>query len=113
MHCAARALRHLLGIFVALALLGCVLALPTATNAARDSEPAVAAAEYAELLRLAEQAKTAFRRRMEPLPIHIAIVYLPERDSFAIIRDHARESYEAAIDALLVEGRAPERASRV
>jgi tetratricopeptide (TPR) repeat protein len=113
MHSAARALRDLFGIFVALALLGCVLTLPTAAGAARDPEPAVATAEDAELLRLAEQAKGAFRRRMEPPQIQITVVNIFTRDSTAIVRDYARESYEAAVDALLAEARTPERASAI
>jgi hypothetical protein len=39
MHCSARALRHFFEIIVALAVLGCVLALPAAADTARDSEP--------------------------------------------------------------------------
>ena len=113
MHCSARALRHFFEIIVALALLGCVLALPTAAGAARDPEPAVAAAEHAELLRVAERAKAAFRRRMEPPPIQITIVDIFTRDRTAIVRDYARDSYEAAVDALLAEARTPERARGV
>jgi hypothetical protein len=113
MHCSARALRHFFEIIVALAVLGCVLALPAAADTARDSEPAVAAAEQAELVRLAERAKAAFRRRMEPPPIQISIVDIFTRDRTAIVRDYARDSYEAAVDALLAEARIPERARSV
>ncbi len=35
------------------------------------------------------------------------------RDRTAIVRDYARDSYEAAVDALLAEARTPERARRV
>jgi tetratricopeptide (TPR) repeat protein len=102
------------GIIVAFALLGSVLALPTAAGAARDPEPAVAAAEDGELARLAERVKAAFRRRMEPPPpIVITLVNILERDWTAIFRDHARDSYDAAVDALLAEARTPERARRV
>src|SRR5512132_2146091 len=113
MHCSARALRHFFEIIVALAVLGCVLALPAAADTARDSEPAVAAAEQAELVRLAEQAKAAFRRRMEPPPIQIPVLTIFERDRTAIVRDYVRDSYEAAVDALLAEARTPERARAV
>ena len=85
MHSAARGARDVFGIIVALAFLGCVLAVPTAAGAARDPEPAVAAADHAELLRLAEQAKAAFRRRMEPPPIQISVL-----DNFRARQDRDR-----------------------
>jgi tetratricopeptide (TPR) repeat protein len=109
MHIAARGARNVFRITVALIFLGCVLTVPTVTGAASNPEPAVAAADDAELVRLAEQAKAAFRRRMEPPPVQISVEDIFARDRTAIVRDYARESYEAAVDALLAEARTPER----
>jgi hypothetical protein len=113
MHSAARGARGLFGLFVALAFLGCVFTVLDAAGVASSPEPTVAAADHVELLRLAEQAKAAFRRRMEPPPIQIPVLTIFERDRTAIVRDYARDSYEAAVDALVAEARTPERARAV
>lgn len=65
------------------------------------------------LVALAEQAKVAFHRRMEPPPIQINIADIMVRDQTVIFRDYARESYDAAIDALVAEGREPGRAGKI
>jgi hypothetical protein len=99
MHGAARGAYTLFWIIITFIVLGCGLTIPVV---GAEGEPRT----HAELLRLAERAKAAFRRRMEPPPIRIMLDDIITRDRTAIFRDYARESYEAAIDALLVEGQA-------
>lgn len=63
MHNTARAACNFFGPLV---FLGCVLASPTAAGAIVDTEPAVAAADDAELVRLSDEAKNNFRAQFEP-----------------------------------------------
>ncbi|MGZ9053264.1 MAG: tetratricopeptide repeat protein, partial [Rhodoplanes sp.] len=107
MRCAAKITVALVFFF-----LSGVPTLSSATSAGVDSKTAFAA-EDAELVRLGEQAKAAFRRRMEPPPIQITVVDIMLRDQTAIIRDRARESYDAAVDALVAEARESGRAGSV
>lgn len=86
--------------------------LPTYAADAPDAFTA-AAGDDVRLLRLAEQAKVIFHRRMEPPPVRVNIVEIAIRDQTTILRGYARESYDAAIDALLVEARQPGRAAPV
>ena len=64
MHITPRAARNIFRTTVALVFLCWGLTIPTVTGAAGNPEAAVAAADHAELVRLANQAKAAFRRRM-------------------------------------------------
>ena len=72
-----------------------------------------AAAADRELARMAEQAKAAFATRMEPPPINVSTRDMLSRDATAVVRDFARERYDASINALLLEARTPERAPRI
>ena len=113
MHYSARGSHNLFEIFITFTFLSCGLMIPTAAGAEGSRETAVAAAEDAELLRLAEASQGSFP------PPHGAAADRDHdcehsrADRTAIIRDHARELYEAAIDVLLAEARTPERASGV
>jgi tetratricopeptide (TPR) repeat protein len=75
-------------------------------------ETSVTAADR-ELVRMAEQAKAAFATRMEPPPINLSTRDMLARDATAVVRDIARERYDASINALLVEAQTPERAPRI
>jgi tetratricopeptide (TPR) repeat protein len=114
MHSAARGARSVFGISVALTILGCVLAVPTAAGAARDPEPAVAAARDAELVRLSDEAKDEFRTRMYPSAAYVNYVNVAEGEPTQAARAYALRSFESAIDALLAEAhRSPEGARAV
>lgn len=113
MHNAARGAYTLLGMIIAFVVVGCSLTIPIAVGAAGEQGTTVAAVEDAELVRLAERAKAAFSRRMEPPAIELPIAQIAARDRTAIVRDYTRDSYEAAVDALLAEARTPEGSRRV
>ncbi len=114
MHCAVGGDRIVFNVIVALVLLF-LCGGPTLSLAAGKvvGSGAAYAAEDDEVVRLAEQAKAAFRSRMEPPPIKITIWDIMLRDQTAIIRDFARESHDTAVDALVAESRKPGRANGV
>jgi tetratricopeptide (TPR) repeat protein len=74
--------------------------------------PTTAVADPA-ILRLAEAAKAAFRRRMEPPVIELTVVDIMARDATAVVRDYVRQAYDEAVDALIALSRAPEQARPV
>lgn len=64
---------------------------------------------------LAAAAKDAFRDRMEPPFARLALLNFADgkRDLYSILRDYARNRFDAAIDSLAAEAAAPERAASV
>jgi tetratricopeptide (TPR) repeat protein len=76
-------------------------------------EASFSSPEDAELLPLAKAAKAEFRWRMEPPPPYLAMLAIPERDRVASYVAYTLQSFDAAIDALLIEARSPDRAPQV
>jgi tetratricopeptide (TPR) repeat protein len=69
--------------------------------------------DRAELLRLAEQVKAAFRPRMEPPAGHLTVIDVALRDRLTFLREYVLESHGAAVEALLAEANDPDRTRQV
>ncbi len=76
---------------------------------AAGCEAPVTAAVPTSLRDLAERAKAAFRRRIEPPPALIVMFDVAEREKGDVQRRYVLRNEEEAIDALLAEGADPER----
>lgn len=66
-----------------------------------------------DIVRLAEQARAAFLSRMEPPIIELTLGDITARDATGIVRDYVREQHDAAVAALVDQGRTPAQVRRV